>query len=114
MRRNLIAELKKKGFEVVNDAAGADAILSGDSEIFVKEYYSLYVRAGTSPAHGKPVYGGYVSVELKTPAGETLWSYLATARSDSTDAPRRLSEEIIRHLIDGLNSTETKGHSITK
>jgi phosphate transport system substrate-binding protein len=114
VRQSLIEELKKKGFKVVNAFEGADAILSGDSEIFVKEYYSLYARAGTSPAHGKPIYGGYVSVELKTPGGETLWSYLATARSDSKDAPRHLSSEIVQHLIDSLTSPENKAHSIKK
>ncbi len=109
VRRDLISELKKnKGFDVVSSPAGADAVLSGDAELYLREYYSLYVRAGTSPENGKPIFGGYVSVELKSSSGETLWSYLASAGAGSKDAPSHLSKDIVKHLVNAMAGTKTK------
>ena len=93
---------------MISSSKDADLILSGDTELFVRQYYNLYVRAGTSPSNGRPIYGGYVSVELKSPSGETLWSYLATARAGSKDAPHHLSEDIVKHLLDGIGRSKSK------
>ncbi|MBV8551563.1 MAG: hypothetical protein JOY54_09700 [Acidobacteriaceae bacterium] len=90
---------KSKVFEMVESPADADAVLAGDAEVYVLGYYSLYARAGRSPANGNPVYGGYTSVELKSHSGETVWSYLSTLRSGSTDPARDISRDIARHLI---------------
>ena len=109
VRKQLISQLKKlKAFNVVFSSKDADLVLSGDAELFVREYYNLYVRAGTSPSNGRPIYGGYVSVELKSSSGETLWSYLATARTGSKDAPHHLSEDIVKHLMDGIGGSKSK------
>lgn len=94
-----MAELRKvKAFDLVDSAADADATLSGSGEIWLKGFLSLNPRAGTLPENGQPVYDGYVSVELKDRNGETLWSYLATARAASKQPARELSKEVVRHL----------------
>ena len=64
LRNAVIEQIRKsKDFMVAESPAESDAELAGDAEIYIRGYYSLYARAGTSPANGKPVYGGYVSVE---------------------------------------------------
>ena len=100
LRKDLIKELaKSKEFQVVDSPSAADLILDGTTELYVRGYYSLWVRAGTAPGHGNPLYGGYSSVELKSPSGETVWSYLATLREATTDPSRELSHDIAKHLL---------------
>jgi hypothetical protein len=104
VRKDLIAALRKsKLFDVVATADQADAVLSGGGKIWRKGFYSLNPRAGTSPSNGQPVYGGFLSVELKDRHGETLWSYLATPRSGSTDAAGDLSRDVVKHLAGSLS-----------
>lgn len=107
LRKGLIHQLKKsKDFEVVEAPSQADAILAIDPQIYIRGYYSLYARAGTSPEHGRPLYGGYVSAELKSPSGETLWSYLSTLPVESNDPAPWLSKDIVKHLVTGTASVE--------
>jgi hypothetical protein len=109
LRKELTSELSKSGdIEVVDSSSKANAILAGDSEIYVRSYVSLYARAGTSPEHGHPIYGGYVSVELKDSSGETLWSYLSALHSGSKHAAHDLSKDITRHLLTALPSLTGK------
>lgn len=102
-KKDLVAQLRKvKNVEVVNSPNQANVILSGDGEIYIKGFFSLNPRSGVSPANGQPVYGGYLSVELKDASGATVWSYLANA-SDSKDAARDLSRDIVKHLAAELS-----------
>lgn len=79
LREDVIAELRKIGsVSLVAGESGADAILGGGGEIWIKGYRSLNPRSGRSPSNGTPVYAGYLSVELRDRKGETIWSYLAT------------------------------------
>jgi hypothetical protein len=101
VRSRLIAELRKsKVFMVADSEAGADAILSGHGDLWLKGYYSLNPRAGTSPANGQPIYGGYISVELKDRSGDTLWSYLATPHYGSQNMARDLAKDVVKHLLE--------------
>lgn len=100
VRKEIIKELKiSEVFEVAGSAQEADAILTGHGDTWLKGYYSLNPRAGTSIANGQPIYGGYISVELKDRAGATLWSYLATPRASSRDIAHDLSKDVVKHLI---------------
>jgi len=97
-KKDLVAQLRKvKNVEVVDSPSQANVILSGDGEIYIKGFYSLNPRSGISPANGQPVYGGYLSVELKDTSGAILWSYLANA-PETKDAAHDLSKDIVRHL----------------
>src|ERR1700760_75569 len=84
LREYVIADLRKQaGVELAANESGADAILGGGGEIWVRGYRSLNPRSGRLPADGTPIYGGYLSVELRNSKGETFWSYLATPESRS-------------------------------
>ena len=109
MRKALVGQLRKsKDFEVVDSSSQADAVLDGDTEIYIKGYFSLYARAGSSPANGQPIYGGYVSAELKSPSGDTLWSYLSTLHSSSKNPAGDLSKDIYKHLVADVASRGEK------
>jgi hypothetical protein len=100
VKKDLAAQLRHSDiFEVAASPDQADATLSGRGDTWLKGYYSLNPRAGTSPTNGQAVYGGYISVELKDRAGVTLWSYLATPRSGSKDIARDLSKDVVKHLV---------------
>jgi phosphate ABC transporter phosphate-binding protein len=95
----VVEELKKLGgVSLAPSEAGADAILGGGGEIWVKGYRSLNPRSGRLPSDGTPVYGGYLAVELRNVRGETFWSYLATPASDATDISRDLARSIAKHV----------------
>jgi len=100
VKKDLATELRRSEiFAVADSADQADATLSGNGNTWLKGYYSLNPRAGTSPTNGQPVYGGYVSVELKDRAGATLWSYLATPHSGSKNIAHDLAKNVAAHLI---------------
>lgn len=100
VKRDLASELRKsKIFEVVDSAGQADATLTGHGDTWLKGYYSLNPRSGTSPSNGEAMYGGYVSVELKNRAGVTLWSYLATPHTGSKNIAHDLSKDVVKHLV---------------
>lgn len=99
LKKTITSQLRKsRQWQVVDSQSDADATLEGKGEVWIRGYYSLNPRAGTSPANGKPVYGGYVSVELKDSRGETIWSYLATLHSNSTNIDGDLAAQVVKHL----------------
>lgn len=99
LREQVIAELSKlSGVSLVPNESGADAILGGGGEIWIKGYRSLNPRSGHLPSDGTPVYGGYLSVELRNARGETLWSYLATPETDAGDVSKDLAKRIAKHV----------------
>jgi hypothetical protein len=107
VKKDLATELRRSEiFTVADSADQADATLTGNGNTWLKGYYSLNPRAGTSPANGQPMYGGYVSVELKDRAGATLWSYLATPHAGSKNIAHDLSKDVVKHL---LSSYSEKG-----
>jgi hypothetical protein len=104
LRDDVIAQLRKvSAFSLVSNKAKADAILSGNGEVWVKGYVSLNPRSGRSPFNGTPVYTGFLSVEIKDPHGVTLWSYLATPGSESQDISKDFSKRIAKHLAAALD-----------
>jgi hypothetical protein len=100
VKKDLATDLRKSDlFDVVDSMDQADAILTGRGDTWLKGYFSLNPRAGTSPSNGQPVYGGYISVELKDRAGATLWSYLATPHAASKNIAHDLSKDVAKHLV---------------
>jgi phosphate transport system substrate-binding protein len=99
----VIAELRKiSSIAIVSDESGADEILGGGGEIWVKGYTSLNPRSGRSTANGTPVYGGFLSVELRGPEGETLWSDLVTPPAGSEDVSKDLAKRIAKHVAEAI------------
>ena len=114
LRNDVIAQLRKvRSLSVVPDRSAADAVLSGDGEIWVQGYRSLNPRSGRLPLDGMPVYNGFLSVELKDIRGDTLWSYLVRQGAGSTNISKDLSKQIAKHLTDALASDQgsSKPHS---
>jgi len=108
LRAELIGELiaasrKTHRIAVVKSAQDADAVLSGTGESWIRGYYSLNPRVRTVNGDAHPIYGGYLSVELKGRQDETLWSYLVTARPfGPEDIDRNLAGQIVRRLAEAL------------
>jgi hypothetical protein len=103
-RSDMIAQLRKlSAVSIVADKASADAILSGNGEVWVKGYQSLNPRSGRSAFNGTPVYTGFLSVEIKDQHGATLWSYLVTPGSESQDISKDLSKRVAKHLAAALD-----------
>ncbi len=108
LRRELISELKKfSSVAVVSDEAKADATLNGGGEIWVRGYLSLNPRSGRMPQDGRPIYDGYLSVELTDSKGQTFWSYLATPLPGTEDATRGLTKTIAKHLAEVLQKGDS-------
>jgi phosphate transport system substrate-binding protein len=103
LRDDLIAELRKlKSISLVSSESNADAILAGGGEIWIKGYRSLNPRSGRMTSDGTAVYGGFLSVELSDPQGETLWSYLVTPGAGAEDVSKDLAKRIAKHLTEAL------------
>jgi len=90
---------------VTNESA-ADLVLGGGGEIWIRGYRSLNPRSGRLPSDGAPVYGGYLSVELKNKDGVTLWSYLVTPTADAENVSKDLAKKIAKHLPEGLEQID--------
>lgn len=103
LREDLTAELRKSGsLSLAGDQTRADLILGGGGEVWVRGYQSLNPRSGRMPSNGTPVYGGFLSVELRNTKGETLWSYLVTPAAPSTDITKDLSKQIAKHVTEAV------------
>jgi phosphate transport system substrate-binding protein len=109
LQADIKAELQKlKCISLVSKESDADLILGGGGEIWVRGYRSFSPRSHMKlPTNGTPIYGGYLSVELKNKYGVTVWSYLVTPGTPSGDISKDLSKEIAKHLAEGLNQAES-------
>lgn len=95
LRQSLVKRLAKSGrYQVADTAEGADAIVKGSGEVWVKGY--MTVNARTPSSDRQPVYGGYLSVELVSREGEPLWSYLVTP---SKLAWMRVRDDLANNLV---------------
>ncbi len=105
LRDDMIAELRKvSSVSLVSDEANADFILDGGGEVWVKGYRSFSPRSELKlPSNGTPIYGGFLSVELKNKQGVTLWSYLVTPEAPSADISKDLSKRVVKHLAEALS-----------
>src|SRR5580700_4246575 len=110
LRDDLTADLRKlSAVSLVADESNADLTLGGGGEIWVRGYRSFSPRSHMKlPSNGTPIYGGYLSVELKNKRGVTVWSYLVTPGTPSEDIFKDLSKRIAKHLADALNQVETQ------
>ena len=94
LRTELVRLLAKEpGIKVADDASSADFLISGAGETFIKGYLGANPRVRYLNSDAKPVYGGYLSLELKNPRHETVWSYLVT--------PRRFGPEDVNQNLAG-------------
>jgi phosphate transport system substrate-binding protein len=103
LRDAVIAELRRQtSISLVADESKAEAILGGGGEIWIKGYRSLNPRSGRLPENGTPVYGGYLSVELRDGQGETLWGDLVTPGAGAEDISKDLAKRIAKHVAEAM------------
>jgi phosphate transport system substrate-binding protein len=109
LREDVTAELRKlNSVSLVPDESSADLILGGGGEVWVRGYRSFSPRSHMKlQTNGTPLYGGYLSVELRNKNGVTVWSYLATPGAASEDISKDLSKRIAKHLAEALTQAET-------
>jgi len=113
-RQDLIAELGKHVLvSLAANESGADAILGGGGEVWIKGYRSHNPQLGNIPANGTAIYSGFLSIELRDKNGETLWSYLATPPVASEDVTKDLSAEIASKLVEFLRKGELPPRTTT-
>ncbi|MBV9745927.1 MAG: hypothetical protein JO099_19360 [Acidobacteriia bacterium] len=100
LRTELVRLLEKEPhITVADDATKADFIVSGTGETYIKGYLGTNPRVRYLNSEAQPVYGGYLSVELKNPEHETVWSYLVTPRRfGPEDINRNLAGQIVNRL----------------
>jgi hypothetical protein len=105
LRSDVISQLRKlNNVSIVSSPSNADAILDGDGEFWVKGYVSLNPRSGRLASDGRPVYSGFLSVQLKDSKGDTLWSYLITPSAASEDISKELSKRLEKYLAAALEA----------
>jgi hypothetical protein len=104
LRDNVAALLARShAVTVVKKPEEADAILAGKGEVWIKGHYSLNPRQREVTADTQPVYGGYLSVELKGKGDETLWSYLVTPHPHVTgDIHKDLAGHVVKKLLEAI------------
>ena len=108
LRDALIGQLRKSHeIQVVDKANDADAVITGSAEVWVKGYYS------TNPKPSKlneiPIYGGFLSVELKGKGDETLWSYLVTpSKIQWNGVTKDLTGQLTKKLLETLKTSGEK------
>ncbi len=111
LRDALVKHLRKvRGLEVVATPEEADAVMSGNGELWVKGYYSTSSRP--SPYGQNAIYGGVLSVEVKGKDNETLWSYLVTPNKFHWDSVTQdLAIRLVKKFGEALQAGAVKGAS---
>lgn len=104
LREETIRLLKsRKDIQVVSSVDDADKVLTGTDQTYIKGYLARNPRVRYKNSDSRPVFGGYVSVELKDRQDETLWSYLVTPRRfGPEDLSKNLAGQIVDKLLDFL------------
>lgn len=94
---------KQHGLAVVRDASQADYILSGSGETYIRGYMGTNPRVRYLNSDAQPIYGGFVSVELKPPHQDVVWSYLVTPRRlGPQDIYANLASQVVSKLAQVL------------
>ena len=109
LREDVTAELQKfSSVSLVPDESSADLVLGAGGEVWIRGYRSFSPRNHIKvPSNGTPIYGGYLSVELKNKRGITVWSHLVTPSGGSEDFSKDLSKQIAKNLAEALSQPDT-------
>jgi len=104
LRQQIIDGLRQnQQFEIAPDQANADAVLKGTGETWVRGYVSVNPRA---PANAYPVYAGFLSAQVTSKNGDTLWSDLVTpSRYASSSIQQDLATQLVKALLAAHHET---------
>jgi phosphate ABC transporter phosphate-binding protein len=102
LRERLVEDVRKRAkLEVVGAAGEADAVIKGDCSVWVTGYVSNDVRSPSNTR--RPVYTGFLSVEVVGKAGEPLWSYLVTPSKFRVETVTDdLADHLVKKLVEDL------------
>ncbi len=94
-------------FKLVQSPTEADAIVTGNGEIWVRGHIAINPRSPSTDREA--VYGGYLSVEVTGKDGQPLWSWLATPSKHAwSDIVADLAGQAARKLIHATDSAPTQ------
>jgi phosphate transport system substrate-binding protein len=101
LRDKVIACLRSSGAKVVDNASGADFLVRGSGEMWLKGYVAVNPHPVASVR--QPVYGGYLSLQVENKGGDVLWSYLVTpGRMHWNGVAEDMSSHIVRLMLAAL------------
>jgi phosphate transport system substrate-binding protein len=114
MSARIAERLRASGrVNVMASADQADATIHGIGRIWTTGYTSIGVHP--SRANREPVFDGFLSVNLDSKSGATLWSYLVTPSKFSVKRiTNDLADQIVQKLLDALqhHTPETQAAAI--
>jgi hypothetical protein len=100
LRGKLLKRLRKTHeIEIVANAGEADAILTGTGEIWLQGYISTNPKP--SPYNRQPVYGGYLSVELRGKDNVVFWSAVIKPGAFRWNG---VPQDLVNRLVKKLNA----------
>jgi hypothetical protein len=105
MLREEIVKLlsKSRGVGVAADRSQADYILSGSGETYIRGYIGTNPRVRYLNSDAQPVYGGFLSVELKPARQDVIWADLVTPRRlGPQDIYENLGKQVLPKLLEVL------------
>jgi hypothetical protein len=108
LRNELVHLLEKEhGITLVSEPASADFVVSGEGDTYIKGYFGSNPRVRYLNGDARPVYGGFLSVEVKNREHDTIWSYLVTPRRlGSEDINRNLTSQLVRKLVGAIEEQQ--------
>ena len=108
--RDEVVQLLRKNpaIELVAVPQQAERIVALAGETHIRGYQGRNIRLRYVNADSYPVFTGYLSVELKTPDEQPVWSSLATAKrpGPEDEVDRSLASQIVKRLVDYLATAE--------
>src|SRR5260370_37636797 len=107
LRDSLVRRLSRSSrFQLVQSSKGADAIVTGTGQIWVRGYIAINPR--TPSTDRQAVYSGYLSLEVAGADGQPLWSWLVTpARFSWNNIVDNLASHAPQKLIEAGESAPT-------
>jgi hypothetical protein len=108
LRNELVRLLEKEHrITLVSEPASADFVVSGEGETYIKGYVGTNPRVRYLNGDARPIYGGFLSVEVKNRDHDTIWSYLVTPRRlGSEDISRNLTGQLVRKLVGAMEEQQ--------
>jgi phosphate transport system substrate-binding protein len=91
---------RQTGIVLVPNRQDSNFAIEGFGETFIKGYLGRSRRVRYKNNDSRPVYGGYLSLELKDRNDETVWSDIVTPNpSRAGDIGRNLASDIVQELV---------------
>jgi phosphate ABC transporter phosphate-binding protein len=110
LRLRIFDRLNKSGkLKAVEGATDADVTLRGDSSIWATGTITLSPHSKSATV---TMYQGYLSAELVSGTGQTLWSYMVTpSRFRIASITNDLADQLVARLLDAIASGAAQENS---